>query len=117
MDFKDDCPCTERCPMNLMFNIIGGKWKIKIICTLNLNDSLRYGEIKRRIAGINATMLANSLRELETYGIVSRTQYDTMPVRVEYALTEVGKSLVPILTQLRDWSAEYEKQLPQELLS
>ena len=107
MDFKDDCPCTERCPMNLMFNIIGGKWKIKIICTLNLNDSLRYGEIKRRITGINATMLANSLKEMEEDGLIVRKQYDEMPVRVEYQLTKKSRSIIPILLELKRWGEKY----------
>ena len=109
--FADDCPCTDPCPMELMFGIIGGKWKTRIICTLNLNPSLRYGEIKRRVRGITPTMLASSLRELEALRIISRTQYDEMPVRVEYALTDAGRSLVPILLEIRDWSADYAREL------
>ena len=54
-------PASNPCPMTLMFEIIGGKWKTKIICTLNLNETLRYGEIKRRVRGITPTMLASSL--------------------------------------------------------
>ncbi len=109
--FANDCPCIDPCPMNLMFGIIGGKWKSKIICTLNLNDTLRYGEIKRRVKGVTPTMLSSSLRELEELGIVSRTQYDEMPVRVEYALTDAGRSFVPIMVAMRDWSVEYTRKL------
>lgn len=111
IQFADDCPCTDPCPMTLMFGIVGGKWKSKIICTLNLNEALRYGEIKRRIRGVTPTMLAGSLRELEELGIISRTQYDEMPVRVEYALTEAGRSLVPIMVAMRDWGAAYGRKL------
>lgn len=111
IQFAADCPCTDPCPMTLMFGIVGGKWKSKIICTLNLNESLRYGEIKRRIRGVTPTMLAGSLRELEELGIISRTQYDEMPVRVEYALTEAGRSLVPIMVAMRDWGAAYGRKL------
>lgn len=110
-EFADDCPCTDPCPMTLMFSIVGGKWKSKIICTLNLNETLRYGEIKRRVKGVTPTMLAGSLRELEELGIISRTQYDEMPVRVEYALTEAGRSLVPIMVAMRDWGAAYGRKL------
>ncbi len=111
IEFADDCPCTDPCPMTLMFSIVGGKWKSKIICTLNLNETLRYGEIKRRVKGVTPTMLAGSLRELEELGIISRTQYDEMPVRVEYALTEAGRSLVPIMVAMRDWGAAYGRKL------
>ena len=109
--YANDCPCIDPCPMTLMFEIIGGKWKTKIICTLNLNETLRDGDIKRRVRGIAPTMLASSLKDLEQLGIVSRVQYDEMPVRVEYQLTEAGRSLVPILIAMRDWGAAYGEQL------
>ncbi|MGI6217848.1 MAG: winged helix-turn-helix transcriptional regulator [Coriobacteriales bacterium] len=111
MKFEEQCPCTEACPMDLASQIIGGKWKIKIICTLHYSDALRYNEIKRKVPGITPTMLASSLRELVDFGIVNRVQYDEMPVRVEYSLTETGKSLVPVLISLRDWSANYGVEL------
>lgn len=84
---------------------------MKIICVLHVQGVVRYGQLKKQVVGINATMLADSLRELEANGIVLRTQYDTMPVRVEYELTDAGKSLIPILEQLRNWSAEYADQI------
>lgn len=111
MEFRDDCPCADWCPMDFLLKLIGGKWKMKIICALNVHRVVRYGQLKKLVVGINATMLANSLRELEDSGIVLRAQYDTMPVRVEYQLTDAGKSLIPILEQLRDWSAEYADQI------
>ena len=63
----------------------------------------RYGELRRLVFGITNTMLAGSLRELEADGLVARTQYPEMPVRVEYSLTEKGRTLIPILMELRDW--------------
>ena len=63
----------------------------------------RYGELRRLVFGITNTMLAGSLRELEADGLVARTQYPEMPVRVEYSLTEKARSLIPILMELRDW--------------
>ena len=63
----------------------------------------RYGELRRLVFGITNTMLAGSLRELEADGLVARVQYQEMPVRVEYSLTEKGRTLIPILMELRDW--------------
>lgn len=65
IELADERACTDPCPLTLMFGIMGGKWKSKIICTLNLNETLHYGEIKRRVKGVTPTMLAGSLRELE----------------------------------------------------
>ena len=98
-----------------MFRYIGGKWKIKVMCTLYYNDTLRYSDIKRMVVGISPTMLANSLRELEESGLVARTIHDTMPVRVDYSLTEAGRSLIPILDDLRAWMVEHEPNLYREV--
>jgi DNA-binding HxlR family transcriptional regulator len=114
MEFKDACPCAEYCPMDFATRVIGGKWKIKILCTLNFGGAMRYSELKRKVVGITPTMLANTLHELEEVGVVSRRQYDEMPVRVEYSLTEAGKSLIPILIATRDWSAKYGTKLPSK---
>lgn len=111
MKYEKTCPCVENCPMDLASSIIGGKWKIKIICVLHYAQSLRYSEIKRKVPGITPTMLASSLRELVATGIVHREQFDEMPVRVEYSLTEAGHSLVPVLLSIRNWSADYGIQL------
>ena len=98
-----------------MFRYIGGKWKLRILCTLHYNETLRYSEIKRLVAGVSPTMLASSLRELEESGLVERKVYDTIPVKVEYQLTEAGSSLVPILCELRDWAVTYEPNLYSEV--
>jgi len=70
---------------------------------LSQADELRYGELKRLVFGITNTMLASSLKELEEDGLVKRTQYPEMPVRVEYSLTDLGRSLIPILMELKGW--------------
>ena len=105
-----DCPCVDPCPADAIFRFIGGKWKLKVLCTLHYNGVLRYGEIKRMIKGVSPTMLANSLRELEEDGLITRTIYDEMPVRVEYRMTEAGYSLVPILDELREWAIAYRPE-------
>ena len=99
-----NCPCMPLCPLSAAVDSIGGKWKLRILCALNQDGATRYNELKRKIAGITNTMLANSLRELEQDGLVHRTQYAEMPVRVEYAVTESCADLVPILAQLARWA-------------
>lgn len=91
------------CPLTAVLSVIGGKWKIPILCALSRAEETRYNELKRKVPYITNTMLANSLRELEADGLVLRHQYAEMPVRVEYSLTETGKSLLPILNQLQTW--------------
>jgi len=100
----DNCPCTDTCPLETPMNLIGGKWKLRIICSLNQDGTTRFNELKRKIPGISNTMLASSLRELETAGLINRRQYDEMPVRVEYSTNESAQSLMPILEQLIRWS-------------
>lgn len=96
----------EGCGLKKVINIVGGKWKIMILCVIDNNETVRYGELNRSIAGITNTMLANSLKELEKDGLVERKMYDEMPVRVEYNLTAKAKSLIPILLELKKWGEE-----------
>ena len=91
------------CGLKKVIDIVGGKWKIMILCVIDNKEVVRYGELNRSIHGITNTMLANSLKELEADGLVERKQYDEMPVRVEYTLTPKAKSLIPILLELKKW--------------
>ena len=96
----------EGCGLKKVLNIVGGKWKIMILCVIDNNEIVRYGDLRRSVFGITNTMLAQSLKELENDGLVHRTQYDEMPVRVEYTLTDKVKSMIPILLQLKKWGEE-----------
>ena len=96
----------EGCDLKKVIDIIGGKWKIMILCVIDNNEIVRYGDLRRAVYGITNTMLAQSLKELEQDGLVCRRQYDEMPVRVEYSLTEKAKSLIPILLELKRWGKE-----------
>ncbi len=93
----------QGCGLKKVLDIVGGKWKIMILCIIDREDTVRYGELKRAVFGITNTMLAQSLKELESDGLVIRRQYDEMPVRVEYTLSEKAASLIPILLQLKKW--------------
>ncbi|MGI6230215.1 MAG: winged helix-turn-helix transcriptional regulator [Tractidigestivibacter sp.] len=94
------------CALRRVLDAIGGKWKILLLVALSQSDELRYGELRRLVFGITNTMLASSLKELEADGLVKRTQYPEMPVRVEYSLTDRGRSLIPVLMELKDWGEE-----------
>ncbi len=94
------------CGLKKVIDIVGGKWKIMILCVIDNNEVVRYGQLNRSIHGITNTMLANSLKELEADGLVERKQYDEMPVRVEYNLTPKAKSLIPILLELKKWGED-----------
>ena len=97
----------EGCGLKKVLNIVGGKWKIMILCVIDNNEVVRYGDLRRTVYGITNTMLAQSLKELESDGLIYRTQYNEMPVRVEYSLTEKTKSMIPILLELKKWGETY----------
>lgn len=100
----ENCPCMETCPLNRAMALIGGKWKMQILCSLYNNGPTRYNQLKKTLDGVSNTVLANALRELEEDGLVLRREYLEVPVRVEYEITAPGRALVPILDRLGDWS-------------
>ena len=79
---------------------------MQIICALNNQGTLRYNQLRKKLDGISNTVLANSLKELEEAGLVERTEYLEVPVRVEYASTEKCDRLMPVLESLSDWGEE-----------
>ncbi len=99
------CPCRESCPIGDALAMIGGKWKLRILCALTVDGTSRYGDLEKKIPGITPAMLSSSLREMESDGLVTRKQYPQMPVRVEYSVTERAKALWPILHRLSHWAA------------
>ncbi|MBU4439295.1 MAG: helix-turn-helix transcriptional regulator [Acetobacterium sp.] len=105
---QDICPCQEKCPLSAALEIIGGKWKIPILCSLYNDGPTRYNVLKKKIKGVTNTMLASSLKELEADGLVLRTQYNVMPLRVEYELTKNTNSLLPILGHLSEWGNKFK---------
>ena len=100
----ENCPCMETCPLNRAMALIGGKWKMQILCSLYNNGPTRYNQLKKALDGVSNTVLANALRELEGDGLVHRQEYLEVPVRVEYAITEPCRRLIPILDARGDWS-------------
>ena len=106
-DNKNECPILH------VFRRIGGKWKLPILWHLADQETVRYNELKRSVRGVTNMMLTKCLRELEDFGLVIRQQYNEVPPRVEYSLTNRGKTLLPALEQLYAWGREqleYEKK-------
>ena len=99
------------CYFELTLDIIGGKWKPIILYYIGENEVIRFGDLKRCIASINERMLTRQLRELERDGLVHREVYREVPPRVEYSLTEMGNSIMPIMYDLKQWGIDYNKEM------
>ena len=105
------------CPLEYGLDIFGGKWKSRILCVLSGADLMRYSGIRKELGNITDAVLAAMLKELMADGLISRTQFNEIPPRVEYALTEKGNSVLPILQSICLWSRqqtkdELDKRLP-----
>jgi DNA-binding HxlR family transcriptional regulator len=98
-----------RCPLEYGLAIFGGKWNSRIICVLAEKHILRYSEIRNEMTDITDAVLAATLKNLISDGIVRREQYNEIPPKVEYSLTDKGKSVVPILQSICRWSGAYHK--------
>lgn len=92
------------CPFRSVMNRFGDKWSIQIIITIGENKVMRFNELEKAIDDISQKMLTVSLRNLEEDGLVARTVFPVVPPRVEYELTEMGKSLLPVINNLAEWT-------------
>ena len=94
----------ERCStVSTLQKILGGKWKIEILYYIAFQDIHRFGELRRHIGDITESSLTKQLRELENDGFISRYDYKEVPPRVEYSLTELGQSFIPVLEHMKQW--------------
>lgn len=103
---KEEMPA---CPVATTVALIGSKWKLLIMRNL-LQRSWRFNELKRDLEGISQKVLTDSLRSMEADGIITRTVYPEVPPRVEYALSELGESMRPIMDAMEIWGTEYKKR-------
>ena len=94
------------CPLEYALEILGGKWKLKILWTIYTFKVIRFNRLKREVPGITDLMLAKILKLLVENNVVQRTQFNEIPPRVEYSLTENGLQLVESLSNIRQWVAE-----------
>ncbi len=104
---KEELP---ECPVATTVQLIGSKWKLLILRNL-FQRPWRFNELKKSLEGISQKVLTDSLRSMEADGIITRTVYPEVPPRVEYALTEVGQSMRPIIKAMEDWGRSYKQRL------
>ena len=97
---------NDNCPVEATLDLIGGKYKALILWHLS-DGTLRFSELRSRIKKATPKMLTQQLRELESSQLIHREVFPIIPPKVEYSLTELGRSLLPILVAMRDWGAEY----------
>ncbi|HEY9681905.1 MAG TPA: helix-turn-helix domain-containing protein [Oculatellaceae cyanobacterium] len=106
--FDDENPCKEFLTgITRTLDVVGSKWKVPLLCLL-YKRSKRFNELRRELPNVTQHMLAASLRELESDGLVSRTVYAESPPRVEYSLTEEGRSLEGVFLALGEWGRSRE---------
>lgn len=96
------------CPVATTVQLVGSKWKLLILRNL-LQRPWRFNELKKSLEGISQKVLTDSLRSMEDDGIITRTVYPEVPPRVEYALSELGESMRPIITAMEQWGSAYKE--------
>lgn len=94
----------EICPVRNVIARFGNKWALLVILVISENDPIRYNELSRKIPDISSRVLSSTLRVLADDGLIERKMYQEVPPRVEYSLTDTGRSLVPIIIRLTDWA-------------
>ena len=101
------------CPVETTLKIIGGRWKVMVIHEL-LSGTRRFSELHRALKGVSHRTLTQQLRYLEQRGLIHREVYREVPPKVEYSLTELGRSLEPVLNEMHRWAEEHGAELPPQ---
>lgn len=102
------------CPVELTLSVIGGKWNVLILRDL-LPGTKRFGELRRSLGGVSQKVLTDRLREMEARSLLSRRVYAEVPPRVEYSLTDLGRSLAPVLAAMQAWGDAHRAELEQSM--
>ena len=97
------------CPVETTLTLIGDKWKVLILRDL-MTGTKRFGELKKSVGNVSQKVLTAQLRDMEENGLIDRRVYAEVPPRVEYSLTELGKSLKPILDSMQNWGEQYKSR-------
>lgn len=109
MKKNDDCQININ-DLQFIIQVLGGKWKLLILTSLYFGKK-RFKELERDVTGISPKMLIKELKDLEAIGILNRQTFNTVPITVEYSLTQEALSLKPLLDQMREWSIEFKLQV------
>ena len=104
MNYKD----LPKCPIETTLTMLGNRWKILIVREL-LTGTKRFCELKKSVKGITQKVLTAKLREMEDLGLVERKTYPQNPPKVEYSLTDIGYSLAPVISSLKEWGKDFKK--------
>lgn len=111
-EFKNERPRKRAelpvCPVETCVQLIGSKWRLLIMRDLLMNESMRFGQLQRSVGKVSQKVLTSNLREMEDAGLVIRRVYPEVPPRVEYSLTETGKSLKPVIDAMWAWGSDYQ---------
>lgn len=102
---------TGNCPIRDVLSRLGDKWSMLVLITLNANGIMRFNDLQKAIGDISQRMLTVTLRSLESDGLISRKAYAEIPPRVEYALTDTGRSLMPPIEALVGWAQEHMSEI------
>jgi DNA-binding HxlR family transcriptional regulator len=102
------------CPVELTLSVIGGKWNVLILRDL-LPGTKRFGELRRSLGGVSQKVLTDRLREMEARSLLRRHVYAEVPPRVEYSLTDLGRSLAPVLAAMQAWGDAHRAELEQSM--
>ena len=105
---KEELP---ECPVATTVQVIGNKWKLLILRNMIYNGTQRFTDFTKTIPGISKKVLTDNLRSLENDGIIEREVFAEVPPRVEYSLSDIGRSLKPVLDALKDWGTDYKATL------
>lgn len=106
-DFLNQIEPDKNCPVQKLIGILSKKWNLRVVFELTKKDSVRFGELKVRIGNITNASLSATLKELQENEFVGRVQFNEIPPRVEYSLTEKGKMLYPVFTAMAAWCQTY----------
>jgi DNA-binding HxlR family transcriptional regulator len=113
---KDLCYDMEQCPVKATLDLIGGKWKTMILYLIS-QEINRFGKMEMVVRDISKQMLTTQLRELERDGLIERIIYPVIPPKVEYFLTPKGKSLMPVINQMKIWGETYVLNVTNPLVA
>lgn len=103
-----------QCPVIFTSRVIGGRWTAKIVHSLLRNQKLRFSELRRACPPISDRILSKELKELETWGLISRYEYETIPPKTEYSLTPLGQTLRPVMEAMAVWGDQTQERLIKE---
>jgi len=98
---------SGNCPVMPVIAMLQGKWKLQVIYELCIKEPMRFGELRKMLASVTNTALTNALKELEKDGLVNRQQFNEIPPRVEYSLTDKGRELLPVFNAIANWGLRY----------